>query len=244
MLWRTPTVIGHRGTGRGTNEWGEYENTPAAMWRVFQLGARWAETDAQLSRDGVLVDFHDLVLPDGRLINDLTVEELIEADVHTLAAVVDGMPVDFGFDLEAKAGPSDLPGGGPRADTADALADFVRARIHERPLCASSFDPGMAARLVAAGVPTGLLGRAGWPWRETVWAANRLSCAFAIGEAPGVLGAPGAREVAAWAAERQLQLAVWDATAETTAALLDIGIVGLCTDDAVGVAAALDAKPN
>jgi glycerophosphoryl diester phosphodiesterase len=209
------------------------------MWRTFQLGARWAETDAQLSRDGVLVDFHDLVLPDGRLINDLTVEELIEADVHTLAAVVDGMPVDFGFDLEAKAGPSDLPGGGARADTADALVDFARARIHERPLCASSFDPGMAARLVAGGIPTGLLGRAGWPWRETVWAAHRLGCAFAIGEAPGVLAAPDALEVAAWANERELDLAVWDATAETTSDLLEVGINGLCTDDAVGVGTAL-----
>jgi glycerophosphoryl diester phosphodiesterase len=209
------------------------------MWRTFQVGARWAETDAQLSRDGVLVDFHDLVLPDGRLINDLTVEELIEADVHTLAAVVDGMPVDFGFDLEAKAGPSDLPGGGARADTADALVDFARARIHERPLCASSFDPGMAARLVAGGIPTGLLGRAGWPWRETVWAAHRLGCAFAIGEAPGVLAAPDALEIAAWAKERELELAVWDATAETTSDLLEVGINGLCTDDAVGVGAAL-----
>jgi len=242
MLWQQPSVIGHRGTGRGTNEWGEYENTPAAMWRSFQLGALWAETDAQLSRDGVLVDFHDLVLPDGRLINDLTVEELSEAGVPTLAAVVDGMPVNFGFDLEAKAGPSDLPGGGVRADTADALADFARARIHERPLCASSFDPGMAARLVAAGIPTGLLGRAGWPWRETVWAAHRLGCAFAIGEAPGVLAASDAAAVAAWARDRQLELAVWDASAQTTAALLAVGISGLCTDDVVGVKAAIAAS--
>lgn len=239
MLWQQPTVIGHRGTGRGTNQWDEYENTPPAMWRAYQLGALWAETDAQLSRDGVLVDYHDLVLPDGRRINDLTVDELHEIGVPTLAAVVDGMPVNFGFDLEAKASPTDVPGGGVRADTADALAEFARARIHERPLCASSFDPGMAARLVEAGIPTGLLGRAGWPWRETVWAAHRLGCAFAIGEAPGVLEASDAADIAVWAHERRLELAVWDATAETTTALVQVGITGLCTDDVVGVRAAL-----
>ncbi len=239
MLWRTPTVIGHRGTGRETNAWGEYENTVPAMLRARGLGATWAETDAQLSADGVLVDFHDLVLPDGRAINSLTVAELAEVGVPTLAEVVDSMPTTFGFDLEAKAAPSDVPDGGVHADTAAALADFARARIHERPLVASSFDPGMAAYLVGAGIPTGLLGRRGWPWRETVWAASRLGCAFAIGEAAGVLEAPDAGVVAEWAQERQLELAVWDATADTTKELLARGVTGLCTDDIVGVKAAL-----
>jgi len=239
MLWRTPTVIGHRGTGRGVNAWGEAENTSAAMRRAYALGARWAETDAQLSGDGELVDYHDLTLPDGRWLADVSTADLAELGVERLADIVDALPVDFGFDLEAKAAPSDVPGGGIRADTADALADFARARIHERPLVASSFDPGIVRRLVAAGIPTGWLGRSGWPWRETVWAAHRLGCAFAIGETPGVLLAPDAAEVARWARERSLDLAVWDATGAHTRQLLDAGIKGLCTDDIAGVTSAL-----
>jgi len=97
----------------------------------------------------------------------------------------------------------------------------------------------MAAYLVEAGIPTGLLGRRGWPWRETVWAASRLGCAFAIGEASGVLEAPDAAAVAEWAHQRRLELAVWDATADTTDELLARGVTGLCTDDIVGVKAAL-----
>ena len=235
MLWRAPTVIGHRGTGRGRNHWGEDENTSAAIRRAYALGARWIETDAQLSYDGVLVVYHDIALADGRLINQLRVDELAAASVATLADLVDPMPVDCAFDLEAKASGRDVPGAGPKLDTADALADFIRVRIHERPLVGSSFDPGMALRLVQAGVPTGLLGRTGWPWRETVWAAHRLGCAFAIGEAAGVLAAPDKVEVWHWAQLHGIELAAWDATRRTAPDLLAAGIVGLCTDDVTGV---------
>ena len=235
MLWRQPTVIGHRGTGRGRNQWGEDENTAAAMRRSYALGARWAEVDAQLSYDGVLVTYHDLVLPDGRYINHMTAADLAAADVSPLADIVDVLPVDFGFDIEAKASPFDTPGGGVNADTADALTDFMRARLHERPLAASSFDPGMVATLVRAGIPSGLLGRAGWPWRETVWAAHRLGCTFAIGETAGILAAPDGAEIWLWAQARGLELAAWDATRRTTPELLAAGIAGLCTDDISGV---------
>jgi hypothetical protein len=45
--------------------------------------------------------------------------------------------------------------------------------------------------------------------------------------------------VAEWARQRHLELAVWDATADTTSQLLSIGVTGLCTDDIEGVSAAL-----
>ncbi|MDA0998717.1 MAG: glycerophosphodiester phosphodiesterase [Proteobacteria bacterium] len=49
-----PFIIGHRGAARHAPE-----NTLASIRRAAQLGAKWVEFDVKLSRDGVLILFHD-----------------------------------------------------------------------------------------------------------------------------------------------------------------------------------------
>ncbi|MGA8014544.1 MAG: glycerophosphodiester phosphodiesterase [Candidatus Dormiibacterota bacterium] len=76
---RTPIAFAHRG---GSKE--RPENTMDAFQAAVDLGYQYLETDAQLSRDGVLLAFHDEVLDrvtdlSGR-VSELTLEEIKRAD--------------------------------------------------------------------------------------------------------------------------------------------------------------------
>ncbi len=111
------------------------ENTLAAFRHAAALGYRYLETDVHLTRDGVLVAFHDALLDrvsDGvGSIADLDTTALARVRVAgeavpTLAEVVDAFP-DARFNLDLKADSAVEP-----------LAAFVVERgLHDRVLVGS-----------------------------------------------------------------------------------------------------------
>ena len=63
--------MAHRGASAAAPE-----NTVEAFRLARELGADWVELDARLSADGVVVVHHDAHLADGRMLVDLTLDEM------------------------------------------------------------------------------------------------------------------------------------------------------------------------
>ena len=128
-------AFAHRG-GAHHPELTGLENTQAAFAHAVALGYRYLETDVHVTRDGVLVAFHDALLErvtDGAgSLEQLESGELAEVrvggrePVPTLAALVSAFP-DARFNIDLKAGAAVAP-----------LAAFVRERgLHDRVLVGS-----------------------------------------------------------------------------------------------------------
>lgn len=128
-------ALAHRG-GAFHPEIEGMENTLAAFRHAVALGYDYLETDVHVTRDGVLLAFHDSVLD--RVtdrkgpISDLTYGEVQGAliggreAVPTLAALFDEFP-DARFNIDLKS-----------AGAVSALADFIETRgVHDRVLVAS-----------------------------------------------------------------------------------------------------------
>ena len=127
-------AFAHRGGARHPDLLGR-ENTMAAFRHAWALGYRYLETDVHLTRDGVLVAFHDALLDrvsDGvGSIADLDTTALARVrvageEVPSLAEVVDAFPeARFNLDLKADA-------------VVEPLATFVLERgLHDRVLVGS-----------------------------------------------------------------------------------------------------------
>jgi glycerophosphoryl diester phosphodiesterase len=128
-------AFAHRGGARQPDLPG-LENTLAAFEHAVRLGYTYLETDVQVTRDGVLVAFHDALL--GRVtdgtghIEELDSTELAQIrvgareQVPTLASLVDAFPDRrFNIDLKSDAAVA-------------ALAAFVRDRdLYDRVLVGS-----------------------------------------------------------------------------------------------------------
>ncbi|GAA3823917.1 glycerophosphodiester phosphodiesterase [Nocardioides panacisoli] len=131
------------------------ENTLAAFRHAAALGYDYLETDVHVTRDGVLLAFHDEVLDRvtdrGGAIGDLDLAEIREAriggreQVPTLAELVDAFPeARFNIDLKSER-------------AVDALADFIAARGLWDRVLVGAFSPGRIRRfrqLTGARVPT------------------------------------------------------------------------------------------
>jgi glycerophosphoryl diester phosphodiesterase len=105
-------AFAHRGGARHPDNLG-FENTRRAFGLATALGYRYLETDVHLTRDGVLLAFHDLVLErvsDGRgRLADLTYAELSRIriggseTIPTLLELVEAFPeARFNIDLKAE----------------------------------------------------------------------------------------------------------------------------------------------
>ena len=127
-------AFAHRGGARHPDLLGR-ENTMVAFRHAWALGYRYLETDVHLTRDGVLVAFHDALLDrvsDGvGSIADLDTTALARVrvageEVPSLAEVVDAFPeARFNLDLKADA-------------VVEPLATFVLERgLHDRVLVGS-----------------------------------------------------------------------------------------------------------
>ena len=131
------------------------ENTLAAFRHAVELGYRYLETDVHVTRDGVLLAFHDSVLDrvTDRVgaVAELTHAEVREArvggreGVPTLVELLDAFPgARFNVDLKSDA-------------AVDALADLVAAREEWDRLLVGSFSYARLARfrrLTGGRVPT------------------------------------------------------------------------------------------
>ena len=113
-------VIAHRGASRA-----ERENTLAAFRRAAVMGANAVELDVRRTSDGAMAVHHDAVLPDGRVICEMTAVELPE-HVPLLPAALDaceGMWVN----IEIKNHPLDAD-----FDPSDSLAATIATHLAER----------------------------------------------------------------------------------------------------------------
>jgi glycerophosphoryl diester phosphodiesterase len=113
-------VIAHRGASRA-----ERENTLEAFRRAGAMGADAVELDVRRTRDGQMAIHHDAVLPDGRVICEITAVEL-PAHVPLLPEALDaceGMWVN----IEIKNHPLDAD-----FDESDRLAATVAQHLSDR----------------------------------------------------------------------------------------------------------------
>ena len=155
----TVLAFAHRG-GAYHPEIEGLENTMAAFRHAVALGYRNLETDVHVTRDGVLLAFHDTVLDRvtdrtgeiAGLTHAQVDEAIIGGDEHvpTLAELFDTFPGSR-FNIDLKASGAVAP-----------LAEFIAAREAWDRVLVGSFSPVGSAR-------SGASPRAGWPRRPTPW---------------------------------------------------------------------------
>jgi glycerophosphoryl diester phosphodiesterase len=152
----SPLVIGHRGASAARPE-----NTIEAFRHAAELGADWVELDVRRTADQAMVIHHDAVLPDGRVIVELTGAELPDS-VPSLSATLEAC-AGMGVNVEIKNDPAD-PDFDPDdrvalAATELLLAGAARNEIDLARILVTSFNPRTIAVVheMAPGVPTGLL---------------------------------------------------------------------------------------
>ncbi len=147
-------ALAHRG-GAFHPEIEGLENTVAAFEHAVELGYAYLETDVHVTRDGVLLAFHDTVLDRvtdrSGAIADLTLAQVREAvvggreQVPTLAELFERFEhVRFNIDIKSEGAVA-------------ALADFVAAREAWDRVLVGSFSPRRLAtfrRLTGGRVPT------------------------------------------------------------------------------------------
>jgi len=211
-----PLLLAHRG------DWSKAdENTLDAFSAALRRpGVDGVEFDVRAARDRTPVVIHDATLRRlrgiRRRVRDLSVRELRELGVLTLAEILDALPAPFFLDIELK---EDI---GPRA-----IPVITRSRGDPpRDVAVSSFQPATV----------GAVTRAGPEWR--CWLITRRLDATVIGQAlaAGCVGiaarwpalGPLGRRLAGAAG---LELATW--TVEDPAVLarvMGLGLAAVCVD--------------
>ncbi len=216
------------------------ENTLTAFRHAVALGYRYLETDVHVTRDGVLLAFHDHVLDrvTDRVgpVGDLTLAEIREAriggheQVPTLAELVEAFP-DVSFNIDIKS-----------VGAVDALAEFVIEHALWDRVFVGSFSPRRISRfrrLTDGKVPT-----AAQPWeiiafrlsptsRVAAWIADRVGSGFDAFQVPhtqhGITVVTPGFVRRAHAAGKQVHVWTVDDPVEMVA-LLERGVDGLFTD--------------
>jgi glycerophosphoryl diester phosphodiesterase len=175
FLVATPTLLGHRGLGRGTVG-GHAENTVASMLGALDAGADGLEVDVARTAGGTLVVSHDPALPDGRFLVDVAAADAGAAGIVLLADLLDTLPAGVPVDLDLKSVLEDATDSACRRTDA-LLAPLLAEEVHRRPVLVTSFDPAALLRLRAA-VPSAAYGLLAWvdfPLRHAVATAAGLA---------------------------------------------------------------------
>jgi glycerophosphoryl diester phosphodiesterase len=232
-------AFAHRGGARHPDVAG-LENTRAAFAHAVALGYRYLETDLHLTRDGILVAFHDTLLP--RVTDGVgSVEDLESADlarirvggretVPTLAELVSAFPgVRLNLDLKSEA-------------VVAPLAELVLGHaLHDRVLVASFSGRRLRRfrRLAGPGVATGASPGEVAAYVALPWRLARLIVRLLARGAPAALQVPhrcGPLVVASPRLVRRahaagLHVHVWTVDdPDEMRLLLDRGVDGLMTD--------------
>lgn len=144
-------VIAHRGASTAAPE-----NTLEAFRLAQQMGAQWVELDARRAADGVVVVHHDARLADGRILAEVSSEDLPDY-IPNLAEALETC-ADTGVNIEIKNLPSD-PDYDEDQLVADAVAGLVQAYLGpERALITSfNIDAVDRIRAVDPSIPCGWL---------------------------------------------------------------------------------------
>lgn len=214
-----PTVIAHRGAREAAQE-----NTLPAFRLAREFGAEWVELDARRTADGVVVVHHDAQLGDGRLLSELTVEELPEF-IPSLAEALEECH-GMGVNIEIKNLPSD-PDYDAEHLVSDAVAGLVQAYLGTDRALVSSFNIDTLDRLHAVDptIPLAYLFDIGDPASAIARAcAHEMSAIHPYD--PLVTASMVER-----AQDEGLQVNVWTVNDPGRMAVLaDYGVDGICTD--------------
>jgi glycerophosphoryl diester phosphodiesterase len=228
-------AFAHRGGARHPELTG-LENTQAAFAHAVALGYRYLETDVHVTRDGVLVAFHDALL--GRVtdaagsLEQLDSHALAEVrvggrePVPTLAALVSAFS-DVCFNIDLKAGAAVAP-----------LAAFVREHGLQDRVLVGSFSGRrlrrfrhLAGRRVATSASPGeVAAYAALPARLARLLTRRGPAALQVPHRRGPLVVASARLVRR-AHAAGLPVHVWTVDdPDEMGRLVDRGVDGLMTD--------------
>lgn len=247
FLVATPTLIGHRGLGKGTVG-GQRENTVASMLAALDAGADGVEVDVARTGDGHLVVSHDPVLPDGRFLVDVDRAEAVAGGVVPLAELLAALPPGVPVDLDVKSVLEDATDD-PAHRTDALLAALLVEEVGRRPVLVTSFDPAALLRLRDA-VPAAAYGLLAWidfPLRHAVAAAAGLGLDV-VGLHHGSFGPNrveagpvhrSAGHSVAAAHEAGLRVLAWCPEPELAAELVAAGVDALVVNDVEASVAAL-----
>ena len=251
-----PTVIGHRGLGRGVVD-GHPQNTLGSFLAALDAGVSWVEVDVRRTADDTLVVAHDPAYEDGTFLVDLTAEQVQARGTLLLSDLLAALPEQAGVNLDLKTCMEDAVRPVERT-TAALLAPVAQRELGRRPLWVSSFDPSALTlvRESAPDVPLGLLTWHGYPTEHAVAAAAHLDVqvlALQVGSlwpapvagttsrpAPGPVRRP-LHHVLSLLHRSGRQLAVWCPRLSHARKLVRAGADALIIDDVPRTAPALHA---
>ncbi len=232
-----PLAFAHRGAHRPD---GPGENTMAAFAAAVDLGYRYLETDVHLTADGVVVAFHDDHLD---RVSDMTgaISDLTWAEVQKAKVGANGDPVPR-LDEVLTAFPDVRVNIDPKHDNVvDALARVLTAEQAIDRVCCGSFSDKRLARLrdlLGPDLCTALGPRGNGKLAAASVGAPIRSFAAGCSQVP--MEVKGRRLVTRRFVDKahqlDLQVHVW--TIDDPAVmveLLDLGVDGLMTDDAVAL---------
>jgi glycerophosphoryl diester phosphodiesterase len=252
MRTSRPTLIGHRGLGRGVVD-GHEQNTLGSFLAALRAGVDWVEVDVRRTGDDALVVAHDATYADGTFLVDLSAAQVRRRGTLPLPDLLDALPADAGISLDLKSCMEDAARR-PDLTTAALLAPLAQREARRRPLWVTSFDPGALA-LVRAAAPQlerGLLTWYAYPTEHAVAAAAHLDVqvlGLQVGSlwpevAPQPMPRPRVRplsHVLAALHSAGRQLAVWCPGLVHARELAQAGVDALYVDDVPTTVRALSA---
>jgi glycerophosphoryl diester phosphodiesterase len=237
-----PLAIAHRGASNAV------ENSMAAFASVIELGYRYVETDARATADGVLLAFHDATLDrvtdrSGRIsaLPYATVSRARIAGTEPIPVLSDALGAwpDVRFNIDVKEASAVRP-----------LIELLRRDGVIDRVCVTSFsDARLAAvrdalgpRLCTSLGPREAIRLRLASYRDTDAGGSPVAGCAQVPARLGRVPLADARLVAA-AHRRDLQVHVWTVNTEAEMnRLLDLGVDGIMTDDAVLLRAVLEAR--
>ncbi|MGH3243506.1 MAG: glycerophosphodiester phosphodiesterase [Spirillospora sp.] len=235
---RTPTVIGHRGSGSGDDE-----NTVPSMLAAVDAGASWIEIDVTRTADDDLVLRHDPTTSGGDYVVDLPATA---SGLPRLVDVFDALPPDVAVDVDVKTVLEDAVDA-PSRRTGALLLPVLEREAERRRLLVTSFDPSLLTFLRDGlpGVPLGLLTWLRFPLWHAVPAAAGLGL-DAVAVHTGSCGTdhPDTRlrpleHCVDVAHKAGLEAVVWCPSAQDAPGYAAAGFDAMVVNDVPGVLAAL-----